>query len=133
MVQRRKFIFATVSLIGLSALAPFISLQAFAREQNLSTAEQDRFKPLRNKWLAPYDTYGNYLTDIKLLKSYDEGSDARLEQFSLVWETEGSDRLAAGMYVIDDFATSPMKIYLEPSQGRVQGKYYRAAFSLLRE
>lgn len=133
MFSKRKFILTTMSFAGVAAFAPLVSVQAFTSIHNLSMPSKDRFNHLHHKWLGLYDVYGNFLSDIKLIKDYDDSSDAQVEQFSQIWQISNDDKLPPGMYVIDDFATTPMNIYLEPSEEGKKGNCYRALYSILRK
>ena len=61
------------------------------------------FQPRR--WTALYDDAGNYITDVKLLRTVDEKHSPDLKQFSLIFRTRSGVKLDPGMYVVDDFET----------------------------
>lgn len=134
MNKRRKFITNSLSVMGLAALGPSISFSALAKKVRPPSAK-DRFRPLRKsrQWLALYDQQGSYISDVTLKKIYQDCSNADVEQFSLRWLIKKRHLLLEpGTYLFDDFETEPFSLYLEPSEGRQPGRFYRAVYSVLR-
>ncbi|WP_286265883.1 hypothetical protein [Thalassotalea atypica] len=133
MLQRRQFILGTATLFGATLLVPSISLKVLAETGSEISSGEDKFSHLMKKWIALYDSNGGYLAEIKLVKVFEESSDDAVEQFSLRWETREESSLEAGIYVLEDFSSTPMLIYLEPSYSKKRnGRFFRASFSLLK-
>lgn len=133
MLRRRKFLLGTVSLIGAAAAFSLAPLRVLAQTETANSI-RETFTLLHKKWVALYDSDGHYITDIKLVRSDDDGSNTSLEQFSFRWKIRGNTPLEAGMYVLDDFSTEPRSIFLQPSYSkRRNGKFYRSSFSMLRQ
>ena len=132
MLDRRKFFLSSASLIGLAVINPLFSTSLFASETS-PVLTKDKFSALMKKWIALYDSQGGYITEVKLVKLFEEKSNADLEQFALRWRVRDGSILNPGTYFVDDFSNTQTPIYLEPSYSkRNNGKYYRASFSLLR-
>jgi hypothetical protein len=133
MLDRRQFFLSGASLVGVAVIAPFYSFTSLAQTDPNSVLTKDKYSALMKKWISLYDNNGGYITEIKLVKIFEQNSNAQLEQFSLRWKIRNDSLLAPGTYVLEDFSNTPTAIYLEPSfSKRNNGKYYRASFSLLR-
>ncbi len=133
MLDRRKFVLALASLGSVAVINPFFSVTASANDATNSVLTKDKFSALMEKWIALYDVNGGYITEVKLIKLFDENSNTQLEQFSLRWKVRDGSLLEPGTYVLEDFSNTPTPVYLEPSFSKKNnGKYYRASFSLLR-
>lgn len=133
MLHRRQFMLGTTTLIGAILLTPSISFKAFAVTGDEITYSQDKFAHLMKRWIALYDGNGGFIAEIKLVRVFEESTSDEVEQFSLRWKTREEMSLRSGTYILEDFANTPLPIYLEPSFSiRNNGLYYRASFSLLR-
>jgi len=127
-MERRNFIFATGSLVGVPAAARAASLAALPPTP--STLRMAGFRGLVGQQFIAYQGKRGTSLDLHAVRPGKEAP--HQEQFTLLFS--GSPGLDAGIYEIDNPLAGRQSIFLEPAgRGPASGlgALYRAEFSLL--
>jgi hypothetical protein len=127
LMQRRHFIAGCSAALAAAAIEP--PLWAAASSGASHGISRARFTALVGSECRLYAN--NRFVGCVRLEAVDDGPQASgLDQFTLRWQGEDSDRLAEGIYTVKPAGGPAMDLALEPT--RSTGRpYYRSTFNLL--
>lgn len=137
MLNRRKFVVSSVSVAAIagSTTGPLAVAQQFitdcSHQPHLQQITKATFEALQGELFQLRDEFGQ-ITDVQLVEVRDEGSDERLEQFSVQFRSvHNTDRLTEATYTVEHCTAGQCQLYLQASDDSAQSTVLRATFALL--
>jgi hypothetical protein len=129
-MDRREFLTGTATAIATLGLSPWLIAGTGAAPGPGGLGKAD-FEALLHEWFHVGSPQSGW-NAVELIAVRDDGSNARAEQFSLVFRGAPALELSEGIYTVAPPQGDELALYLEPAGGDDSGATFAARFSLLR-